>query len=166
MFYSGFCLHGEERLFDMYLPAFGDFVAGFSYGSIGALKYALKDESVKSLILLSPAYYTHKDKEFKETQLSAFEADPALYKLKLLKKSGLKEEEGELYGQEGTAQELRELLFFEWHGAELTALANRGVQIEVFIGSGDRVVEPQPSSDFFTQFAKVYTLENKNHILR
>lgn len=166
MFYSGFCLHGEESLFDMYLPAFGDFVGGFSYGSIGALKHALEDESVKSLILLSPAYYAHKDREFKEAQLSAFRANPALYKQKLLKKSGLTDEERELYGQDGTVQELRELLFFDWSGEELTSLAKRGVRIEVFIGSGDRVVDPQPSHDFFVQFAKVYMLENKNHILR
>jgi pimeloyl-ACP methyl ester carboxylesterase len=150
----------------MYLPAFGDFVAGFSYGAIGAIRHALQDESVKNLILLSPAYYTHKDREFKEAQLSAFEADPALYKLKLLKKSGLKEEEGELYGKDGVAEELRELLFFDWCSRDVASLVARGVRVEVFIGLGDRVVEPEPSSKFFDQFAKVYTLENKNHILR
>jgi len=166
VFYSGFCLHGEERLFDLYLPAFGDFVAGFSYGAIGAIKYALDNESVKNIILLSPAYYAHKEQEFKETQLAAFEADPNLYKLKLLKKSGLKEEESELYGKDGTIEELRELLFFDWNSANLASLIDRGIKVEVFIGSGDRVVEPHASSEFFGQFAKVYTLENKNHILR
>jgi len=166
VFYSGFCLHGEERLFDSYLPAFGDFMAGFSYGSIDATKRAIEDKSVKSLILLSPAYYSHKDEEFKKAQLCAFEADPALYKLKLLKKSGLKEEEGELYGRDGTADELKDLLFFDWSSVGLSELADRGVRIEVFIGSNDRVVEPEASAEFFGQFAKIYMLENKNHILR
>lgn len=166
MFYSGFCLDGEEGLFDEYLPAFGDFVAGFSYGSIKAVRYALQNDSVKSLLLLSPAYYTHKDNEFIEAQLAAFEADPALYKLKLLKKSGLKEEEGERYGKEGAIEELKELLYFDWRTAGLDVLKERGVKIEVFIGGGDRVVEPLPSQKFFEKYAKVHWLENKNHVLR
>lgn len=166
MFYSGFCLHGEEGLFDSYLPAFGDFVAGFSYGSIGAVRYALENENVKTLLLLSPAYYSHKDNDFREAQLAAFEADPALYKLKLLKKSGLKEEEGERYGKDGTIDELRELLYFDWSNAGLDVLRARGVAIEVFIGGADRVVEPMPSKDFFAKYAKAYLLDGKNHILR
>lgn len=166
MFYSGFCLSGEEGLFDSYLPAFGDFVAGFSYGSIKAVKHALENESVKNLLLLSPAYYSHKTDDFRDTQIAAFEADPELYKLKLLKKSGLKEEEGQRYGKDGTIAELKELLYFDWDCAGLDALRQRGVRVEVFIGSADRVVESIPSQDFFAEYAKVYLLEGKNHILR
>ncbi len=166
MFYSGFCLSGEEGLFEPYLPAFGDFVAGFSYGAIKAVKYALKDESVKNLILLSPAYYSHKSDDFKSAQIAAFEADPGLYKLKLLKKSGLTEEEAQRYGKEGSVEELEELLYFEWDYAGLDALRQRGVRIEVFIGSLDRVVEIVPSQNFFSKYAKVHLLEGKNHILR
>ena len=166
MFYSGFCLDKEEALFDGYLPAFGDFVAGFSYGSIKAVHHAIKDESVKKLLLLSPAYYSHKDNVFKDAQISAFEADPHLYKNKLLKKSGLKEEEGAAYAKDSSSDELRELLYFDWAVAGLDTLKDRGVDIEVFIGSSDRVVEPSASNEFFSKYARVYLLENKNHILR
>lgn len=166
MFYSGFCLCGEEEIFHEYLPAFGSYVCGFSYGAIGALKYALKEQSVKNLILLSPAYYAHQEDAFKEAQLAAFESDKELYRLKLLKKSGFDERECELYAKEGAYEELLELLYFDWNTARLEMLADRGVKIEVFIGSADGIVEPEASAEFFGHFAKVYTLENKNHILR
>lgn len=166
MFYSGFCLHGEERLFDEYLPMFGEYVAGFSYGSIAALRHAIEDESVKNLILLSPAYYCHKDEAFKKAQIRAFLTDPALYKIKLLKKSGLKEEDGNRYASDGNVEELRELLYFDWRTAGLELLSQRGVRIEVFIGGADRVVEPKASREFFEKRAKTHWLENKNHILR
>lgn len=144
----------------------GEFVAGFSYGSIAATRYALAHEDVKRLILLSPAYYTHKDDEFRSVQLTAFEADSDLYALKLLKKSGLSAEDGAKYGQQGTKEQLRELLYFDWNMAGLDELVQRGVSIEVFIGDNDRVVEPLVSKEFFEKFAKVYMLENKNHVLR
>lgn len=166
MFYSGFCLCGEEEIFHEYLPAFGSHVSGFSYGAIEALKYALKEQSVKNLILLSPAYYAHKEDAFKEAQLTAFANDKELYRLKLLKKSGFEERERELYAKEGAYEELSELLYFDWSAAGLETIADRGVNIEVFIGSADRVVEPEASAEFFGRFAKVYTLDNKNHILR
>lgn len=166
MFYSGFSLCGEEEIFHEYIPAFGSFVSGFSYGAIAALKYAIKEQSVKSLILLSPAYYTHKDNAFKEAQLAAFTADKELYQIKLLKKSGFKEDEYKLYAKEGRYEELSELLYFDWSTIKIETLISRGVNIEVFIGKNDKVVEPKASAEFFECFAKVYTLDNKNHILR
>jgi len=166
VFYSGFCLNGEEGLFDEFLPSFGEYVAGFSYGSIAALRFAAQNKEVTKLILLSPAYYTHKSADFKEAQIAAFEADPALYRLKLLKKSGLREEEGKRYGALGTSAQLRELLYFDWSASEIVSLFERGVKIEVFIGGNDRVVEPEASAEFFRRYATVYYLKNKNHILR
>lgn len=166
MFYSGFCLNGEEGLFDEFLPSFGEYIAGFSYGSIAALKFAAQNKDVAKLILLSPAYYTHKSADFKEAQIAAFETDPALYRLKLLKKSGLSEEEGKRYGIPGTSAELRELLYFDWNASEIASVSHRGVKIEVFIGGNDRVVEPEASAEFFRQYGSVYYLKNKNHILR
>lgn len=165
-FFSGFCLSGEESLFEAFLPMEGNFVAGFSYGCIAATRYALAHEDVKRLILLSPAYYTHKDDEFKRMQLEAFIGDKDLYALKLLKKSGLAADEGTRYAKLGTATELEELLRFDWSKAGLETLVDRGVAIEVFIGTADRVVEPLASKEFFEKFAKVYMLENKNHVLR
>lgn len=165
-FFSGFCLSGEESLFDAFLPMEGAFVAGFSYGSISAVRYALEHDDIKRVLLLSPAYYTHKDDEFKKTQLAAFENDKELYALKLLKKSGLSAEEGTRYRHLGTKEQLDELLFFDWNKAGLESLINRSVQIEVFIGAADRVVEPLASKEFFEKFAKVYMFDNKNHVLR
>jgi len=166
VFYSGFCLEGEEALFHEFLPQYGDFMSGFSYGAISAVREAVLDKEIKRLILLSPAYYAHTNEAFREAQIAAFEADAELYKLKLLKKSGLSVEDGVRYGKDSSLTELRELLYFDWRGAGLDTLKKRGVKIEVFIGEADRVVDPYASADFFEEFADVYRLKNKNHILR
>ena len=167
-FFSGFCLAGEEELFDEYLPAYGSFVSGFSYGAQKALRYAITDESIKKLILLSPAFYSHKEEAFKEAQIAAFVSNPKLYALKLLKKSGLKDEERLKYEANGTKEELTELLYFEWRAEDFNRLIDRGASIEVFTGLVDRVVEQASAIEFFESFGKIklYKLENKNHILR
>lgn len=167
-FFSGFCLAGEEELFDEYLPAYGSFVSGFSYGAQKALRYAITDESVKKLILLSPAFYSHKEEAFKEAQIAAFVSNPKLYALKLLKKSGLKDEERLKYEADGTKEELTGLLYFEWMAEDFKRLIDRGVSIEVFAGLADKVVEQREAAEFFMgiENIKFYRLENKNHILR
>lgn len=165
MFYSGFCLEGEEALFHEFLPQYGEFMSGFSYGAISAVREAVLDKEIKRLILLSPAYYAHTNEAFREAQIAAFEADEDLYRLKLLKKSGLSLEEGVRYGINGTVSQLRELLYFDWRSAGLDLLKKRDVKMEVFIGDADRVVDPYASADFFEEFATVYRLKNKNHIL-
>jgi pimeloyl-ACP methyl ester carboxylesterase len=166
-FFSGFCVEGERELFAEYLPPKEAYVAGFSYGAIEAIEYAASTkEFLKKLILLSPAYYAHKDEEFCAAQYAAFIADPELYRIKLLKRSGLDEETAAKYAKMGTKEELDKLLHFKWPLHLFEELAKKGVEIEIYIGRGDRVVESDASSEFFRQFGTVYYIKNKNHFLR
>ena len=43
-YFSGFCLHDEEALFERFLMRNDFCVAGFSYGAIKALNYALTSQ--------------------------------------------------------------------------------------------------------------------------
>jgi len=164
MFFSGFCLSGEKELFSEYLNQKEESIAGFSYGAIGALKKAFELRP-KRLILLSPAFYAYKDSSFKEQQIKAFETDRELYMLKLLKKSGLSEEEGRRFGKEGSSEQLRELLYFEWQKSPIKELSVT-TKIEIYIGTNDRVVEPESAIEFFSKFGELKILKDKNHILR
>lgn len=167
MYFSGFCLSGEEGLFAEYFDPSSDAVCGFSYGAQKAFLYAQKTPDIKRLILLSPAFYMQKTDEFRGAQIGVFVDNPELYGLKLLKKSGLTTDEMTTYQTDGTVDALRELLYFRWDNEELNKLAMQGVQIEVHIGSKDGVVEPKPSYEFFKNCGlKTIWLENKNHILR
>ena len=167
MFFSGFSLCGEELLFKDYYEDDGENACGFSYGAQKAFLYTKSNPHIKRLTLLSPAFYMQKTEEFKEIQIAAFVQNPDLYRLKLLKKSGLNPEETAKYGADATAPELRELLYFEWEAEDIKAMLERRVQIEVYIGGKDGVVEPKPSFGFFEHCgAKTVWLEDKNHILR
>jgi pimeloyl-ACP methyl ester carboxylesterase len=166
-FFSGFCVEGERELFAQYLPSREAYVAGFSYGAIEAIEYATSTkEFFKKLILLSPAYYAHKDEEFCGMQYAAFVADPQLYRIKLLKRSGLDEETAAKYAKMGTKEELDKLLHFKWSAELFETLKVKGVSVEIYIGSADRVVESEASAQFFRQYGAVYYIKNKNHFLR
>ena len=165
-FFSGFCVSGESELFVDFLPKKEAFICGFSFGAINAFEHALTTkEFFKKLILLSPAFYCQTDDKFKEQQLAAFKADEELYKIKLLKKSGLDEESGKKYGVNGSAEQLEKLLYFGWDKSGFEKLSKMGVKIEVYIGSNDRVVDPNRSVEFFKEHATVYLLKDKNHFL-
>jgi len=166
-FFSGFCVDGEAELFAEFFPPKEAFIAGFSYGAIEAIEYAVStEEFFKKLILLSPAYYAHKDDEFRDMQHGAFVADAELYRLKLLKRSGLDETMAAKYAKMGTKEELCKLLYFAWSQELFDELKAKGVDIEIYIGSGDRVVDSEPSAEFFRAHGTVYYMKNKNHFLR
>lgn len=68
-FFSGFCLANEQELFAPYLIRSDFTVAGFSYGAIKALKYAITcNERIDTLQLFSPAFFQDKDAKFKKLQ--------------------------------------------------------------------------------------------------
>ncbi len=166
-FFSGFCLNGEEGLFSEFLPQREACIAGFSYGATKALEYALNtNEFFKKLVLLSPAFYEHTTTEFRQVQLENFKSNPELYALKLMKKSGLSEQDRDKYGQMGTYKQLEELLNYKWSTDGLEKLLANRVEIEIYIGSDDRVVDPHKSMEFFKNFGTVYFIKNKNHCLR
>ena len=66
-FFSGFCLEGEEKLFDDFTCKNDFCVVGFSYGAQKALEYTLTcRERVDKLQLISPAFFQNKQEKFKK----------------------------------------------------------------------------------------------------
>ena len=62
--------------------------------------------------------------------------------------------------------ELEELLNYEWDAQRLEKIQARGVQIEVYLGSEDRIIDVQGAKEFFLPYATTYLINGANHFLQ
>ncbi|MBE0498454.1 MAG: pimelyl-ACP methyl ester esterase BioV [Campylobacterales bacterium] len=167
-FYSGFSLSHDKRLFDPYLKASEYTIAGFSYGAISAFEEALKSEKrIDTLQLFSPAFFQDKNEKFKRMQLIYFLKEKQAYLKNFLSScfSPAPIDESVVMEQ-GSEEQLRELLYYEWKTDKLKALKDRGVEIEVYLGSEDRIIDPKKSKAFFLPFATTYMINRAGHTLQ
>lgn len=170
MYFSGFCFKDEKELFKEYLQD-GDFiVSGFSYGAIKALQYTIQqiqnNKRVDKLQLFSPAYFVHQDNKYKRLQLMFFKKDKDNYINNFIKNlSYPKDIYLTQYITNGTYQQLDELLHYSWDKTNLQLLLNNNVQIEVFIGANDKIIDANLTKDFFKEFGEVYYIKRCGHIL-
>ena len=169
MYFSGFCLDGEKELFKEYLEESDFIISGFSYGTIKALDKAkeliFQGKRVDKLQLVSPAFFNDKDKKYKRLQIIFFQKDSDQYCKNFLKNCGFDQQLWEKYFSKGTSEELEELLYFQWKEEDLRYLVDKGVLIEVFTGVDDKIINSNRAVDFFKQFADIYSIKNKGHIL-
>jgi hypothetical protein len=159
-YFSGFCLCGEEKLFEDYLDC-GEFcVAGFSRGAQKALDFVLNTkERIDKLQLFSPAFFDVK-KIFVDKNLEEFRKNKENYAKKFLKKAGLDNFKF-LCEKNCSESELEALFSYDWKKIEKANL-----KIEVFIGEKDLIVNPKKSYEFFKKYANVYMIKKANHFLR
>lgn len=68
--------------------------------------------------------------------------------------------------QEGSAEELDELLNYTWKADELKAVQARGIEIEVYLGSEDKIIESHKAKEFFLPYATVFMINNAGHTLQ
>ena len=61
---------------------------------------------------------------------------------------------------------LEELLRYEWQEDALKALSERGIRIEVYLGSGDNITDVEAAYAFFVPFATVCLINGANHFLQ
>ena len=167
-YFSGFCLQQEEQLFDFWLDNSAYTVVGFSYGAIKAFEYALNSKSrVDRLILLSPAFFNDKDSKYKKMQLLYFTKDKNAYIENFLanakKGSSLNLEP---FFKEGSKDELKELLYYNWDIEKLKKLKSKGLTIEVILGGKDLIIDANRAKEFFEEFATVYFIKDANHFLK
>ena len=166
-YFNGFALQNEEYFFKAYLVD-GDFtVAGFSYGAQKAFEYAYaSDERIDRLILLSPAFFQNQKSSFIRTQLRYFKADQEAYTQQFLKNvsfpSSLTLDDNVL---NGTYEELEHLLSYVWDRDKILELQQRGVEIEVFLGGRDKIVNIKDSLIFFSDITTTYLFKELGHIL-
>jgi len=166
-YFSGFCFESESELFKDYLIENDFTVSGFSYGAIKAFEEVYNTKQrVDKLQLLSPAFFQTQDKKYKRMQLMFFKKDSNAYCENFLKNVvnpcniNIKE-----YFNLGTYEELEELLNYEWSEEKLQKLVNSGVKIEVYLGSEDKIIDSLKAKEFFVNFATVYYIKEKGHIL-
>lgn len=166
-YFSGFSLGGEETLFDCYLKKSEYCVAGFSYGAQQAFEYVYQStERIDRLILLSPAFFQTQKTSFIRAQLRYFEADQEAYVQQFLKnvaypsKTDLKP-----YLQQGTKEELQELLNYLWEEEKIQTLLDRGITIEVFLGEKDKIIDASEALDFFSKQCTTYNIKYAGHSL-
>jgi len=167
-FYSGFCLSNDKGLFTEFLKESDYTIAGFSYGSIKAFEEAKKTKSrVDTLQLFSPAFFQDKTDKFKRMQNMYFAKDKQAYYENFHKSIFLPSKiDTSLKHEEGSAEELEELLSFIWKADELKALQDRGIKIEVYLGSEDKIINAHNAKEFFLPYADTYMINHAGHTLQ
>lgn len=166
-YFNGFCLKNEKVLFEPYLIQNDFCVAGFSYGAIKALKYALaSNERIDTLQLFSPALFHDKDAKFKKLQTLSFSKNPQGYCETFLNNvASPSNTDMSPYFEQGSLEELHELLHYTWQASELQTLMEKGINIEVYVGECDTIIDAMAVKEFFVPYATVYYLKRVGHIL-
>ncbi len=167
-FFSGFLFANEQKLFSKYLRDDDFTVAGFSHGAQKALEFALASETrIDRLILLSPAFFQERDEAFKRAQKLYFVTNKERYVKNFLQSVAYPAKERYMSGylQEGSQEELDALLEYEWDQDKLVKLKSRGVEVEVFLGGCDSIIDAKKVADFFAQNATVYLVKEAGHLL-
>lgn len=167
-YFSGFSLKDEKELFNEYLIENNFTVSGFSYGAIKAFEYVLNtDKRVDILQLFSPAFFQTQDKRFKRTQLMFFKKDENSYCENFLENIAFPSKFNmSKYFQKGTLEELDELINYTWDETLFQSIVDKEIKIEVYLGVEDKIIDANKACEFFKQFATVYYIKNKGHILR
>ena len=167
-FYSGFSLGNDKQLFETFLKESAFTVAGFSYGAIKAFEEVLESKKrVDTLQLFSPAFFQDKSEKFKRTQKMYFTKDRQAYLENFLPSCFLPfkvDETVEL--KEGSLEELEILLDYVWDRDKLQAVKDRGIEIEVYLGSEDKIITTSKAKEFFLAFATTYMLNGSGHTLK
>ncbi len=167
-FYSGFSLSNDKQLFESYIKVSAFTVCGFSYGAIKAFEEVLNStDRIDTLQLFSPAFFQNKSEKFKRMQLMYLNKDKKAYLNNFLSSCFFpaKIDESVLL-EEGSEEELKELLFYEWHIDKLRALNDRGVEIEVYVGSEDKIIDSEETKAFFLPYATTFIINNAGHTLQ
>ncbi len=167
-FYSGFSLSNDEQLFDPYLKRTEYCIAGFSYGAVKAFREALDSNTrIDTLQLFSPAFFQSRSDKFRRMQNMYFAKDKEAYLKNFFDSCFLPAQvDTRVFLSEGSADELEDLLSYEWKMSELKSLQERGIAIEVYLGSEDKIIEPQKAKEFFLPYATTYMINHAGHTLQ
>jgi len=169
-FYSGFSLEGESGFFQHLIDSSDYTVCGFSYGAIKALKYTKTALSngirVDRVQLFSPAFFQNRSEGFKKLQIRSFCKNEQKYMDNFIKACFLPYGICPLNITGGNLEELEELLYYEWSLKELHSVCEKGVKIEVYVGSEDNIVDAKASQEFFRNISTVTYIKGANHFLQ
>lgn len=166
-YFSGFCIESEEELFSKYIKKSDYSVCGFSYGALKAFEYVLlSKERIDFLQLFSPAFFQQKDEKFKKLQLINYKKNKEKYEKIFFENIAYPSKtDMTAYKKESSYDDLKKLLDFVWDKDKLLDLIDRGVEIEVYLGEKDKIIDALETHEFFKKYATVYFLKNCGHIL-
>ena len=171
IFFSGFSFKEDEHFFKPYIKQSDFTVCGFSYGAIKAFEYVQRQlrnrKRVDTLQLFSPAFFQNKDVKFKRLQMVGYAKEKQRY-LEAFVQSCFApyKKQTVTINENDTEADLQKLLEYEWDLAQLQQLVDAGVQIEVYLGGNDRVIDAKSAFEFFTQVASVTLIKEANHFLQ
>ena len=167
-YFSGFCLTGEQSLFEEVLKPSEYTIAGFSYGAILAFEEAFTcKDRIDTLQLISPAFFQDKETKFKKLQTLHFAKNPEAYKETFVRNVVYPAScDLSSFVCEGTLEELSTLLHYEWDTQRLQQLVDRGIEIEVYFGAHDKIIDAKSAREFFVPYATVYYDKHAGHILK
>ena len=169
-FYSGFSLKNEEYLFADFIKKSEYTICGFSYGAIKALratKQALDEgKRIDTLQLFSPAFFQSKDEKFKRLQLMSYKKNEEIYLKQFISSCFEPFEKKIVKHTNTTLDELRELLEYEWNLDDFKELIERGISIEVYLGSNDKIIDVNAAKELFLEVATVTYIKDANHFLQ
>jgi len=166
-FFSGFSLEGEKSLFSAYLKESDFCVSGFSLGSILAFEYVLNSSNrVDTLQLFSPAFFQDESEKFKRVQTINYQKNKDNYQMQFLKNIAYPTDiDLSRYLKSDSIVSLEKLLYFNWDAKKLKKLKDRDVNIEVYLGGEDKIMDTKKAYNFFKKFATIYLIKNGGHIL-
>ena len=166
-YFNGFALDNEEHFFGEWIKENDYTLSGFSYGAILAFKQLLNSESrIDTLQLFSPAFFQEKEKKFKRLQLMGYKKSSKQYVETFTKNCFLPYSVETVTHKEHNIEALEELLSFVWSEEALKAVTNKGVKIEVYLGSEDHISDVEAAYAFFKPFATVTLIKGANHFLQ
>ena len=170
IFFSGFSLQNEQAFFEDYINSSEYCVCGFSYGAIKALRYVKKQlessKRVDTLQLFSPAFFQTKDSKFKKLQLMGYRKDKKKYLKDFIDVCFTPYSVKDTEHYDTDISELEELLNYEWNIEELKYLNNSGINIEVYLGGEDKIIDVKSAREFFLETATVTYIKKANHFLQ
>ena len=166
-FFSGFGFCHEEELFSGYLDVSCYSVGGFSLGAIKAFEYVLdQDKRIDKLQLFSPAFFHDQPEAFKRAQMHYFQKDKEHYIQTFMQNVAYPSHEAlTKYRCEGSKEALEKLLYFQWQKSALQKIVDRGVEIEVYLGGRDKIIDAQKTKAYFLPYATVYFIKEGGHCL-
>ena len=169
-FYSGFSLQNESYLFDKYINKSQYTACGFSYGAIKALRYVQEQlacgNRIDRLQLFSPAFFQTKNMKFKRLQLLSYKKNEDAYLRQFMEFCFFPHTKKIVQSRATKIEELQELLDYEWDLQALQELEQRGVKIEVYLGSEDKIIDVEEARELFLNIATVTYIKNANHFLQ
>ena len=169
-FFSGFSLKNEAYLFDKYIKKSEYTICGFSYGAIAAFNKTVEmlnaGKRVDTLQLFSPAFFQSKDTKFIRLQLLSYKKNNSAYMEQFIVSCFLPYNEKIIERTATTEEELKELLNYEWSLNDLKKIENSGVNIEVYLGGEDNIIDVNAAKELFLNVGTVTYIKSANHFLQ